>query len=84
MFHHKIYMVKISRSSNFNPISITFWCEDNIITFFFSIVMDNYKCGTTSVTIAIFSYSVLGNTAAGCDRIVAILSMAVFKALKIP
>ncbi len=42
-FHHKIYIVKISHSSNFNPISITSWYESNIIIFFLSLVMDSDK-----------------------------------------
>ncbi len=28
--HHKIYGVKMSHSSNFNPISITLWYENSI------------------------------------------------------
>ncbi len=43
MSHHKIYGVKISHSSNFSPISITLWYENNIIIFFLSIVMDSDK-----------------------------------------
>ncbi len=31
--HHKIYSVKISHSSNFNPVSITLWYENNISQF---------------------------------------------------
>ncbi len=63
MFHNKIYVVKMSLSSNFNPISITLWYENNIIIFFLSTVMDNDKRGTISLTITIFSDSVLDNTA---------------------
>ncbi len=63
MFHHKIYAVKISHSFNFNPVSITLWYENNVIIFFLSIVMDSDKQGTMSATIAIFSESVLSNTA---------------------
>ncbi len=40
---HKIYGVKISHSSNFNPVSITLWYENNIIIFSLSIVMDSDK-----------------------------------------
>ncbi len=60
-FHRKIYGVKISHSYNFNPVSITLWYENNIIIFSLSIVMDSDKWGTMSVTIAIFSDSLLGN-----------------------
>ncbi len=63
MSHHKIYGVKISHSSNFNPISITLWYENNIIIFFLSIVMDSDKYGTMRAMIAIFSDSVLHKTA---------------------
>ncbi len=63
MFHCKIYIAKISHSSNFNPVSIALWYKNNIIIFFLSIVMDSDKQGTVSVTIAIFSDSVLGNAA---------------------
>ncbi len=57
--HHKIYGVKISHSSNFNPISITLWYENNIIISFLSVD----KLGTVKVMITIFSDFVLGNTA---------------------
>ncbi len=60
MFHHKIYVVKISHSSNFNPISSTL--ENNIRIFSLSVAVDSDKQGTMSVTISIFSDSVLGNT----------------------
>ncbi len=63
MSHHEIYSVKISHSFNFNPISITLWRENNIISFSLSIIMDSDKRGTVSVTITIFSDSVLHNTA---------------------
>ncbi len=33
-FHHKICDIKISHSSNFNPVSITLWYENKIIIFF--------------------------------------------------
>ncbi len=70
MFHHKIYVIKISRSSNFNPISITLWYENNIIIIFLSIIMDSDKRGIVSATIAIFIYSVLSNTANDqCDQV---------------
>ncbi len=62
-FTIKIYVVKISHSSNFNRVSIALWYENSVIIFFLSIVMDSDKRGTTSATIAIFSYCVLGNTA---------------------
>ncbi len=52
-FHHKIYIVKIFCSSNFNPVSITLWNENNGIIFFLSIVMDGDK-QTMSVMITIF------------------------------
>ncbi len=38
--HRKIYGVKISHSSNFNPVSIALWYENNIIIFFLSMVTD--------------------------------------------
>ncbi len=44
--HHKIYSVKILHASNFNPVSITLWYENNIIIFFLSVVMDSDKRGT--------------------------------------
>ncbi len=68
MFHHKIYIIRISHSSNFNLISILLLYENNIKIFFLSIVMDSDDRGTMSVTITIFSDSVLGitvNDAAG-------------------
>ncbi len=63
MSRHKIYSVKISHSSKFNPTSITLWYENNIIIFFLSIVMDSGKRVKMNETIAVFSDSVLGNTA---------------------
>ncbi len=62
MSHHKIYGVKSFDSSNFNFVSIKVWYE-NIIIFFLFIVMDSDKQGRMSVTIEVFSDSVLGNTA---------------------
>ncbi len=59
MSHNKIY---ISKSSNFT-ISITLWYKNYIINLFLSIVRNSDKQETTSVTIKIFSDSVLGNTA---------------------
>ncbi len=41
LFHHKIHGVNISHSSNFNPVSIALWYENNIIIFFSSIVTDS-------------------------------------------
>ncbi len=38
---HKIYGIKMSHSSNFNPVFITLWHENNIIIFFLSTVMDS-------------------------------------------
>ncbi len=72
--------------------TIRLWYEKNIIIFILFIVMDNDKRETMSMTITIFSDSVLGNTAndaagfsfakyviflAGCDRILDILFMGV-------
>ncbi len=96
--HHKIYSVKISNSFNFNPVSITFWYENNIIIFFLSIVLDSDEQETMNVTIAILSDFILGNTAndtVGFSSpkyiifgwlwsILAILSMGVFETLKVP
>ncbi len=42
MSRHKIYGVKISHCSNFNPISIALRYKNNIKIFFLSLVMD---CG---------------------------------------
>ncbi len=63
MSNRKMYGIKISHSSNFNPISITLWYENNIIIFFLSIVMDSDKWGTMNVKIPTFNDSVLSNTA---------------------
>ncbi len=62
-FRHKICGVKISHYYNFNPFSITLWYENNKIIFSLSIVIGSDKWGTMSVTIVIFSDSVLGNIA---------------------
>ncbi len=63
MSHHKIYGVKISHSTNFNPVSLTLWDENKLIIFFLSKVMDSNKRTTMNVMITIFTDSVLGNTA---------------------